>query len=50
MAGRENRRRKAPEICPVCGEDLNERPHAHDEAVDPRWTALQELKDKIAKR
>jgi len=22
MAGRENRRRKAPEICPVCGEDV----------------------------
>jgi uncharacterized protein len=37
-------------LCPVCGEDLNERPHAHDEAIDPRWTALQELKDKIAKR
>jgi uncharacterized protein len=36
-------------LCPVCGEDLNERPHAHDEAIDPRWTALQELKDHIAK-
>jgi hypothetical protein len=22
MAGRENRRRKAPEVCPVCGEDV----------------------------
>jgi len=22
MAGRENRRRKAPRICPVCGEDV----------------------------
>jgi uncharacterized protein len=36
-------------LCPVCGDDLNERPHAHDDAVDERWTALQQLKDKIAK-
>ena len=36
-------------LCPVCGEDLNARPHAHDEQVDVRWSALQELKDKIAK-
>ena len=36
-------------LCPVCGEDLNERPHAHDLVVDTRWSALQELKDKIAK-
>lgn len=35
-------------LCPICGADLNERPHAHDEAVDARWTALQELRDKIA--
>ena len=32
-------------LCPVCGEDLNERPHGHDEAVDARWSALQALKD-----
>ena len=36
-------------LCPVCGVDLNERPHGHDEAIDTRWTALQELKDRIAK-
>jgi uncharacterized protein len=36
-------------LCPVCGEDLNLRPHAHDEQVDVRWGALQALKDKIAK-
>jgi uncharacterized protein len=36
-------------LCPVCGEDLNERPHAHDETIDARWTALQELRDRIAK-
>jgi uncharacterized protein len=35
-------------LCPACGADLNERPHAHDEVVDARWTALQELRDKIA--
>ena len=37
-------------LCPVCGEDLNLRPHAHDESVDVRWSALQELKDRIAKQ
>jgi uncharacterized protein len=36
-------------LCPACGEDLNERPHAHYEVVDTRWSALQELRDKIAK-
>jgi uncharacterized protein len=35
-------------LCPVCGIDLNERPHTHAEAVDVRWTALEELRDKIA--
>jgi uncharacterized protein len=34
-------------LCPVCGDDLNDRPHAHDEPVDRRWTALRELRDKI---
>ena len=32
-------------LCPVCGEDRNERPHAHDDAIDARWSALQGLKD-----
>ena len=32
-------------LCPVCGEDRNERPHTHDETIDARWTALQGLKD-----
>jgi uncharacterized protein len=35
-------------LCPACGMDLNERPHAHDEVVDARWSALQELRDRIA--
>jgi uncharacterized protein len=35
-------------LCPVCGENLNEEPHTHDEeAVDPRWAALEELKDQL---
>jgi uncharacterized protein len=34
-------------LCPACGEDLNDRPHAHDEAVDVRWSALQGLKDRL---
>jgi uncharacterized protein len=32
-------------LCPACGEDLNERPHTHDDAVDARWSALRALKD-----
>jgi uncharacterized protein len=34
-------------LCPTCGEDRNVRPHDHDEAVDARWSALQQLKDRI---
>jgi len=31
-------------LCPVCGADLNETPdHRHDDPVDPRWAALQDL-------
>jgi len=33
-------------LCPVCGKDLNLEPHEHDEvAVDPRWAALEALRD-----
>ncbi|MDE3111490.1 MAG: DUF177 domain-containing protein [Chloroflexota bacterium] len=32
-------------LCPVCGEDLNERPHDHEPAPDARWAALEKLKD-----
>ncbi len=33
-------------ICPVCGKDLNAEPHEHaEERVDPRWAALQGLRD-----
>jgi uncharacterized protein len=33
-------------LCPVCGRDLNAEPHEHaEEKSDPRWAALQELKD-----
>jgi uncharacterized protein len=32
-------------LCTVCGKDLNEEPHTHDElAADPRWAALDELR------
>jgi len=35
-------------LCPVCGRDLNDEPHAHDEeAVDPRWSGLAELRDRL---
>jgi len=33
-----------PGLCPECGARLAEDPqHAHDEAIDPRWAALQGL-------
>jgi uncharacterized protein len=35
-------------LCPVCGKDLNVEPHTHDDVPgDPRWTALQELRDRL---
>jgi uncharacterized protein len=35
-------------LCPVCGRDLNREPHAHDEVfADPRWAALEDLKDRL---
>ena len=35
-------------LCPVCGKDLNLEPHTHDEQVpDPRWSALEELRDRL---
>jgi uncharacterized protein len=33
-------------LCDVCGENLNERPHEHEEEHgDPRWAALEALRD-----
>ncbi len=33
-------------LCPVCGKDLNAEPHEHaEEVVDPRWAALEALRD-----
>ena len=35
-------------LCPVCGKDLNLEPHTHaDETPDPRWSALEELRDRL---
>jgi uncharacterized protein len=35
-------------LCAVCGQDLNESPHEHEEErADPRWAALEELKDRL---
>ena len=35
-------------LCPVCGRDLNVEPHEHaEEAADPRWAALAELKERL---
>lgn len=33
-------------LCPACGKDLNVEPHEHpDESIDPRWEALDRLRD-----
>ena len=33
-------------LCPVCGKDLNDEPHGHEETVaDPRWAALEALRE-----
>ena len=33
-------------LCPTCGKNLNEEPHAHEEeTVDPRWAVLEQLRD-----
>jgi uncharacterized protein len=35
-------------LCPVCGKDLDVEPHEHeDESGDPRWSALEALKDRL---
>lgn len=33
-------------LCPVCGKDLNIEPHEHvEESADPRWAALESLRE-----
>ena len=35
-------------LCPVCGKDLNLEPHEHaDLETDPRWAALEQLRDDL---
>jgi uncharacterized protein len=35
-------------LCAVCGENLNDNPHEHEEdQADPRWSALEELREKL---
>jgi uncharacterized protein len=35
-------------LCPVCGRNLNDDPHEHDEVVvDPRWAALEALRGQV---
>ena len=36
-------------LCPVCGKNLNDEPHVHEDVVtDPRWTALEALRGDVA--
>jgi uncharacterized protein len=35
-------------LCAVCGKNLNDEPHIHDEQTpDPRWAALEALRDEL---
>lgn len=35
-------------LCPACGKDLNAEPHEHvARESDPRWSALEELRDRL---
>jgi uncharacterized protein len=35
-------------LCPVCGKNLNEEPHAHEEEpADSRWSALESLREQL---
>ena len=35
-------------LCPVCGKNLNEEPHEHEEEQgDPRWAALEALRNDL---
>jgi uncharacterized protein len=35
-------------LCPVCGRNLNDDPHTHEEQEsDPRWAALEALRDQV---
>lgn len=35
-------------LCPVCGKNLNNEPHTHDEEpTDSRWSALEALREQL---
>ena len=35
-------------LCAICGKDLNVEPHEHEEVrVDPRWAALEQLRERL---
>jgi uncharacterized protein len=35
-------------LCPVCGKNLNNEPHAHEEtSTDTRWSALESLREQL---
>jgi uncharacterized protein len=35
-------------LCPLCGKDMNAEPHVHEEhETDPRWAALESLKEQL---
>jgi uncharacterized protein len=35
-------------LCPVCGKNLNDEPHTHEDArTDPRWAALESLREQL---
>ncbi|CAN5206326.1 hypothetical protein BH18CHL2_BH18CHL2_11370 [soil metagenome] len=39
-----------PGLCLTCGDDLNDRPHEHEEELDERWAVLGQLREFHAER
>src|SRR2546423_47730 len=44
LAGQVVCREECAGLCAVCGKNLNEQPHEHERAPDPRWAKLSELR------
>jgi len=36
-------------LCPVCGKDLNDEPHTHEDvSIDSRWSSLEQLREHLS--
>ena len=46
LAGQVVCRDECAGLCAICGKNLNDEPHEHERAPDPRWAKLSELEHK----